>query len=199
MDHPDAPAFSFEQLGAYAIATGSAEPGHLPTEAERRTELEAVRAEAYQQGQQDAQAQLASAVTAFGQALAEVNREKANAADQLEREAVDLGMQVAEKVVAGAISVKPEIVLAVVTGALRRLVERQVVAVLVNPEDLEIVREGADALRTDLGGIDRLDIQSERRVPRGGCVLRTAAGEVDARVGAQLERAREAVEAELGG
>jgi flagellar assembly protein FliH len=49
-----------------------------------------------------------------------------------------------------------------------------------------------------LGGIEHVDVQEERRVARGGTVVRTTVGEVDARIATKLDRARSAVEAQLG-
>jgi flagellar biosynthesis/type III secretory pathway protein FliH len=40
-------------------------------------------------------------------------------------------------------------------------------------------------------------VQADRRVPRGGVIARTEAGEIDATIRAQLSRAREIVAAEL--
>ena len=92
----------------------------------------------------------------------------------------------------------PEKVVEAVTGALRGIVERDRVTVLVNPDDLEIVREAMDGLRASLGGIDHCDVEAERRVGRGGCIVRTPVGDVDARVETKLERAGEVVAAALG-
>jgi flagellar assembly protein FliH len=86
----------------------------------------------------------------------------------------------------------------VVRGALRRLVERDRVLVLVNPDDLDVVREHADLLVAELGGIEHCEVQSERRVARGGAIVRTQDGDVDARVETKLQRAREVVEHALG-
>ena len=74
----------------------------------------------------------------------------------------------------------PERVVDVVRGALRRLVERDRVTILVNPEDLDLVRGASDALMAELGGIEHCDVQAERRVARGGAIVRTVEGEVDA-------------------
>ena len=57
--------------------------------------------------------------------------------------------------------------------------------------------EVLDRLRSELGGIEQLSVQADRRVDRGGVVARTREGEIDATVEAQLERAREVVAAEL--
>ena len=89
-------------------------------------------------------------------------------------------------------------VLDVVRGALRAIVERERVVVMVNPADLELVREGMADIAGALGGIEHVDVQEERRVPRGGTVVRTAVGEVDARIATKLDRARDAVVAQLG-
>ena len=49
-----------------------------------------------------------------------------------------------------------------------------------NPDDLELVREAAMPAAGALGGIEHFEVQEERRVSRGGAVVRSAAGEVDA-------------------
>jgi flagellar assembly protein FliH len=85
----------------------------------------------------------------------------------------------------------------VVRGALRCLVDRERVTVQVNTLDLELVRAAAEPMLSTLGGIDHFEVQEDRRVPRGGAVVLSAAGEVDATIAAKLQRAREALEAEL--
>jgi flagellar assembly protein FliH len=106
-------------------------------------------------------------------------------------------MRVAEKVVAGTIEAQPERLLDVVRGALRTLVERERVVVLVHPDDLGLMRDGVAELTASLGGMEHLEVQEERRVGRGGAILRTNFGEVDSRLHTKLERAREAIEKEL--
>jgi flagellar assembly protein FliH len=122
---------------------------------------------------------------------------QADAADRVEREAVELAMHVAERVVAGALATQPERLLDIVRGALRTIVEREHVTVLVHPDDLDLMRESVAELTGSLGGIEHLEVQEERRVARGGAILRTSFGEVDARIETKLERARAAIEQEL--
>jgi flagellar assembly protein FliH len=120
-------------------------------------------------------------------------------AEAVERDAVELAVQLAEKIVAGALAVEPERVLDVVRGALRRLAERRRVTVLVHPDDLELVRSAAAGFAAELGGIEHCEVQAERRLSRGGAVVRTDEGQVDASIETQLARACELVAAELGG
>ena len=79
-----------------------------------------------------------------------------------------------------------------------RTTDREHIVLEVNPGDFELVRDSAAELAARLGGISRMEVVSERRVEAGGCVVRTEAGEIDARVSSQLERVRQLL-AEAGG
>ena len=136
-------------------------------------------------------------VDSLSQAVEQLRELQGNAADIVERDAIVLAMEIAEKVVAGAIDVEPDRVLDVVRGALRAIVERERIVIQVNPEDLAIMREGLDELAGSLGGIEHVEVQEERRVKRGGAVVRTSVGEIDANISTKLERARAAVEEQL--
>jgi flagellar assembly protein FliH len=207
----EAPAgvFSFEQLPPEPVG---ARPEHGDPRGiaedflgSARAEADDIRHEARQQGYQDgyqagmaaAREELAPAAAALGEAVAEAQKVRSEAAEAVEARAVELSMRIAEKVVAGTLDVQPERVVDVVRGALRCLVDRERVIVQVNTFDLDLVREAIEPIASTLGGIDSLEVQEDRRVSRGGSVVLSAAGEVDATIETKLERAREALEAEL--
>jgi flagellar assembly protein FliH len=199
--------FSFEALEApVAVAAPAASGGGGPDAvltalAEAEAQAEAMRAaareEGLREGREEALAALAPALEALNQAVEAMQMEQIARADRLEAHAVDLGLFLAEKVIGGAIAVDPELVVEAVRGALRGIVERERVTVLVHPDDLELVRDAMDDIRASLGGIEHCEVQAERRVSRGGAVVRTPDGDVDARVETKLVRAREVVEAAL--
>jgi flagellar assembly protein FliH len=198
--------FSFETLEAPAPAVAApSEPAgpdavmaalaHAEAEAER---LRAVaREEGLRDGREEALAALTPALEALNQAAEGVRAAQFARADRLEAHAVDLALFLAEKVLGGALAVEPERVVEAVRGALRAIVERERVTVLVHPDDLELVRDALDDIRASLGGIEHCEVQAERRVSRGGAVVRTPDGDVDARMETKLQRAREVVEAAL--
>jgi flagellar biosynthesis/type III secretory pathway protein FliH len=128
------------------------------------------------------------ALAAASRALADA---RAQSAELLEGRAVELALALAEKIVSAALAARPELVVEIVRGALRRVADRDAVLLQVNPADLELVRASLDELGESLGGFERVELVGERRVPRGGCVVRTREGELDARAAEQLERARE--------
>ena len=167
-------------------------------EAEAEMVRAAAHAEGNEAGRAEALAALSPALEALQTAVAAAHEEHIAAADQLEIHSVELALFLAEKVVGGAIAVEPDRVIEAVRGSLRGIVERERVTVLVHPEDLELVREAMDEMRATLGGIEHCEVQAERRVGRGGAIVRTQDGDVDARVETKLLRAREVVEGALG-
>jgi flagellar assembly protein FliH len=60
---------------------------------------------------------------------------------------------------------------------------------------LELVGDCVEQLQSELGGIEHLGVQSDRRVARGGAIARTDSGDIDAGIDTQLARAREIVAA----
>ena len=177
-----------EQLAADLLARAEAEAEAL---------REAARAEGYEAGRAEARAELEPAAATLQQAIMAVQADVVDRADRLEAHAVDLGLFLAEKVLGGALAVQPDRVIETVRGALRGIVERERITILVSPEDLALVRDSISEVVGSLGGIEHCEVQAERRVGRGGCVVRTADGDVDARIETKLQRAREVIESAL--
>jgi flagellar assembly protein FliH len=188
---PPAPAPSLEAAVSQArslVAAAEAEADRIRSQAH---------AEGFAAGREDARQELAPTAHAIGEALVAVRALEADMADRLEPQAVELALLVAERVVSGALAVQPERLLDIVRGALRTIVDRERVTVFVHPEDLTLMRDGITDITGSLGGVEHIEVQEERRVGRGGAIVRTSFGEVDARVEEKLARAREAMHEEL--
>jgi flagellar assembly protein FliH len=194
-------AFELPTLEAPAGLSPYAAPMAAAPEIDAQAIAEAARAEGheagFQAGMNEAQAQMAAGVTALQAAAQALVEERARLCAAVEAAAVDLALRIAEQAIGARVEARPEAVVDVVRGALRRLVERDRVTVLVHPDDLDLVRSASEALMGELGGIEHCDVQAERRVARGGAVVRTVEGEVDATLATKLARAREALEHEL--
>jgi len=188
--------FSFEQLEPSPPPPRDASERLLAKAAAESERMRAqAHAEGYAQGRaeghQDGLQQSTAAALAMGQALQELHALRGQLAQELEQDSVELALALAAKILAGALDVRPERVVDVVRGALRRVADRRQIVVLVDPQDLEVVSGAVDELRAQAGGIELCDVQADRRVGRGGAVVRTAEGEIDATVETQLQRARE--------
>ena len=166
-------------------------------------DVDALRAAAWEEGhvagREAARAELEPALAALRAAAVGVDAERETVASQAERAAVELAVRIAEQVVRGAVEVAPERVLDAVSGALRRLIDRERIVVLVHPDDLALVRERTDEIISPLGGVEHCEVQADRRVARGGAIVRTTEGEVDATLATKLDRVRELLVEELRG
>jgi flagellar assembly protein FliH len=197
----EAVAYQFEQLDA----GGAALDGGADVLTAAWAEVEELRAsarhegfaEGHAEGLAAARAEVAVALEAMNAASRAISDLRSEIASAFEREAVDFALRLSEQVVAGALAVEPERVVAVARGALRRIADRRRVTLVVNPDDLELVQTSSGSIAGELGGIEQLDVQADRRVGRGGAVARTVEGEVDAGIETQLVQARELVVAAL--
>jgi flagellar assembly protein FliH len=188
--------FVFEELEARGeIVGGSSTPADraaiLLVEAEARAAAieEEARAAGFEAGRREglenAERELAEPRAALLAGVAAVHAVAGAAADAAEQRAIEFALELAERIVCAALDVRPELVCDVVGGALRRVVERDRLVVDVNPDDVPLVRDW-------LAG-EPVEVHPERRVGRGGCVVRTAEGELDAQIQTQLERAAQVV------
>ena len=108
-----------------------------------------------------------------------------------EGRAIELAIVLAQKIIATTLELEPARMLSVVQGALRHLVDRDEVVLEVNPADVAIVHAEIESLDPSVAGPKSISVAGERRVGRGGCVVRTREGEIDAQIDVQLERAAE--------
>ncbi len=166
-----------------------AEQARIAAQAAAEAAAAAAREEGYAAGFAEAHAQLEPARTALLEATATLERTVADVVPAAERRAIELALTLAEKILTQAVEADPELVSSVVSGALRRAIHHGPLVLEVNPADVELVRASLEEIERTLGGLPRLDLVGERRVSRGGCVVRTADGEIDARIETQLSRA----------
>jgi flagellar assembly protein FliH len=200
---PVAAAYAFEQLEATAIGPG----GTTDLLSVAIAQAERIREQARLKGEADGRAagiaagrsEVDAALAALSCALDGVGDLQRTLVAALEQDAAALAFQLSEHILASVLDVEPERVVDVARNALRRVVDRRRVTLTVHPDDLEILSDSIQRLQAELGGIEHCEVQADRRIGRGGALLRTEAGEIDVTVDTQLERAREIVAAALRG
>ena len=96
---------------------------------------------------------------------------------RLADEVLNLALDVARQVIAGELGARPERILDVVRLALRQMAETTREAyLLLNPEDAQLVRP----ILNELLDKNRLRIVEDARIVRGGCLIETPQGDLDA-------------------
>ncbi len=89
-------------------------------------------------------------------------------AEAVERDAIELALSLAGKVIVATLQVRPELVVEVVQGALRRVAGQRRISIVVNPADLETVRGALGDLQSQSAAVEQWDLQPDARVPAGG-------------------------------
>lgn len=112
--------------------------------------------------------------------LNSLNQAVGQVARECEGAMVALALEIAGKLVAD-LPISSEIIEAAVREALSQVEQGSNLTVLLNPMDYELLQQAnAPVLLSDVGG-ERLKFQTSPQVSRGGCMVQTHFGIVDAR------------------
>ncbi len=106
---------------------------------------------------------------------------------EVEPQVVEMVLELTRRVIHQEVRQQSDAVLAIIRGALRRATDRHELVIRVNPEDLPTVDQARQDILAVADGCKHLEIIEDRRVDRGGCVMDTAAGTIDARIQTQIE------------
>jgi len=148
-----------------------------------------------QQAEQGLAAQIVSQRTEMVQlqngVLKSLNDAVSQVVRETERAVIELALAAAARLVAG-LPLDAALVGAVVREALTQVEETASVHVLLHPEDLALLQAGESGLAGEAGN-GRLRLTSSPDVSRGGCVVRTHFGDIDARRETKVSQMRKAL------
>jgi flagellar biosynthesis/type III secretory pathway protein FliH len=130
----------------------------------------------------------AAASARLNQLLDSIAKETARFAGDLEREAYRFAVAVAERIVKREIVLDETVVMRQMREALRRIVGVETVTIRVHPEDEALVRSHRSALLTSSDAVREILIEGDESIERGGCILESPTGNVDARIGSQMRQ-----------
>lgn len=112
--------------------------------------------------------------------LAAAEAERTATINRLEKEILELAQEIARRIVAAEIKTNQEVVLAIMKEALTLVRDRPHVLVLVHPDDLAVCQQARQQFEALLPDNAVLRILPDLRVERGGCIVDTGEGVVDA-------------------
>lgn len=175
---PNTPT-AFEQWEVVELAASASQAA--PTEADPQAELaalrEAARAEGYAEGLAAGRVEGEQACGRMKQLAESFSSTLDNLDFRLADMVLELALDVARQVVAGELAARPERILDVVNMALKQMAETSREArLLLNPDDAALVRPHLDQVLDK----NRLRIVEDVRIVRGGCLIETSQGDLDA-------------------
>ena len=127
-----------------------------------------------------------TAAAALGNALEEAVRIRMQECERMENETVRLAMAIAKKII-GHAAACDQVVTTVVKAAMKKVADPRQLTVKLNPDDLGTVGAIKNDLHTgdDSGMVVKLE--GDETIAKGGCVIETRLGDVDARIDEQIK------------
>jgi type III secretion protein L len=160
------------------IARAEAQAAQIIARAQQ--ERDQVLAEGHEEGRQKGYAEmteiLARARIAHGQLIKDA-----------EPQLVKLAIKIAERVIGAELQLGDEALLAIVAKAVDQLRQSKELVLRINPTDAEILRREKRKLLEYIGRLKDIGFKEDPHVARGGCVIETENGTVDAQLSTQLE------------
>jgi len=174
--HEDTTAFEQWEVLELAAPAGETPPA-ADAEAELTGLREAARAEGYAEGLAAGRVEGEQACGRMKQLAESFSSTLDNLDFRLADMVLELALDVARQVVAGELAAHPERILDVVNLALKQMAETSREArLLLNPDDAALVRPHLDQVLDK----NRLRIVEDVRIVRGGCLIETSQGDLDA-------------------
>ena len=106
--------------------------------------------------------------------------------EESETQLINLVLQISKKVIKVISENQKNVVINNVVQALRKLKGRGDVVLRVNLSDLELVSENMTQFQEMIENVKNITILEDASVDRGGCIIETDFGQIDARIASQL-------------
>lgn len=111
-----------------------------------------------------------------------------------ERILIELAKLVARKVINTELSLNPRIIVNTIHQALSHIADREELVVRVAPQDMEAATGKQEFWAGVADRLQGVSVEKDSRISRGGCVVESRAGTVDARIEVKLAKLAEVVE-----
>ena len=139
---------------------------------------EAIRAEAYRAGREEAESELL-------ENLLSIKEQRTRVLSTVEAEVIKLAVKIAEKIIGGDIKQDEATRAEIVLHALRQTRQQEMLTVRVNANDLPLIERMREKI-DNYGRAKFIDFIADQAVANGGCIIESSSGTIDARVETQL-------------
>jgi len=115
-----------------------------------------------------------------------ISDEKELVIQEAEKEVITLCYLIAKKIIKKELEKDDKIILTMIKESLEFISDETDLVLKLNPEDYNVIKEYEKKLKNMLKDVKNFRIESDDKITRGGCLLETNTGEVDARLETKL-------------
>ena len=174
---------------------------HVPGGPSRESEAQAAEAFARgkREGAEEVEKRLGPTIQAFASAVEEISRLRESILKNSSDDMLRLVLAIAEQIIPCAVSLNPEIIHHTIVKALQAAADADSYHIKVHPDDMAVVMEKKPLLMASISGLKNLTVEEDAHIARGGCLVESELGQVDATIESQLEEIREKILRAAGG
>ena len=138
--------------------------------------------EGIRQGRELQKKETLQSVQAVSALIDELSELKNSILEAAEEQILQLVLAIAEKVIHMEVKTNGEIIQNVLKAAMRNIVDRENMKVRVHPQDFQYMLEIKPDFLQSIDGIKNIVFEEDASILRGGAIIETMLGEVDARL-----------------
>jgi len=126
------------------------------------------------------------ALQAMASIVKETSKLKKSILENAEQQIIQLALAVTEKVIHLEVTTNREVIRCVLKEAIKNIGDRENMKIRVHPQDFHFMLEIKSEFLHDFDGIRNIVFEEDESILRGGAIIETLCGEVDARLDQQF-------------
>jgi flagellar assembly protein FliH len=165
---------------------------HLKSEYEKR--IQAVEKDAFARGMSEGartgadqvRKEAIKSIEALQTQLKEVALLRKSIMEKAEKDILSLSISIAEKILQQEVRENPDTVQNILRAAMKNILDRDNIKVRLNPQDFHYMMDKKEDFLQSFDGIRNIVFEEDGSIIKGGAVIETQFGEVDARIDRQF-------------
>ena len=167
------------------------------TEAKKEEIIKKAHKEGFDKGHQDSfnnyKPTLEKTLVKLEQIISQAINKRNEIIESSEKQLGDISIAIAKKVIKSISESDQSIIIRNVTEAIRKIKGKTRITIRININDLELITHHKDEFHQMLNNIEQVNILEDPNIERGGCVIETDFGEIDARISSQFNKIETAI------
>ena len=145
----------------------------------------------YEKGKKDTHEAVAKVQQNLAAVLKDFAQKKEDVLSMSERKTLEIVFLAVERIIHQEVKTDPNIILNVLKAAILEVAKTDKITVKVNPKEAEAVGQGKEFWVPINAQFSEIRVDEDSRIERGGCIIESTAGSVDARISTQIAGIRE--------
>lgn len=116
---------------------------------------------------------------------------------EAEPKIIELVLAISRKIIIDEVEERPAVVLGLVRNALERVRDQNQIIIHVSPDDYQFILQSSRTLQSVVGAEQSLTVTADAVLSKGGCLIETSFGTVEAGIDTQLESIRRVLQGML--